>query len=926
MKILRRFLKRLVASTMRRHDDERLNEEIDEHLALQTEENLRAGLSPEEARRQAVLKFGALEAIKEEYRERRTLPAIDTLLQDTRQALRRLRKSPGFTITCILTLALGIGATTSIFSLVYAVLLKSLPVANPDQLYRLGKDPHCCVSIGFVQSGEFGLVSNALYEYFRDNTKAFEQLAAFDAGGTFLGVRRAKSTYASETEFGEFVSGNYFAMFGIDAYAGRALSKTDDTPVAIPAAVMSYRLWKQKYSLDSSVIGGVFNINDRPFTIVGVTPPSFYGDRLSNRPPDFYLPLATEPLLRGESSLLKKADTHWLNVIGRINTGTNVASTEAQMRVELQEWLRSHWGEMNANERSSLSRQTLNLGPGGSGITSMRQQYGSWLRILIMVAAFVLLIVCANVANLMLVRAMERRQQTSVSMALGARPIRIVQPILTESIILSLVGGAVSLAVAFAGTRLILHFAFETNSSVPVSAAPSGPALAFAFVLSLVTGVLFGMAPAWLAIHVNPIEALRGANRSTRDAGSLPRKALVVLQAGLSVVLLSASWLLVQTLRNLENQDLGFAQDRRIVINIDPLLAGYKPGQLEPLYERIHDSLAALPGVVSVAAALYTPQSGDDWGEGVYVEGKPAPGPNTDNGAGWSRVSSGFFATMGTPIVRGRPLNDQDTARSRHVAVVNEGFARKFFKKEDPLGKHFGKGGTIYAGDYEVVGVAKDARFANYNLDQPVAAFFFLPEAQSSQYIESGAASTELRSHYLHDVVAYLQPGATLPDAVVRRTLASVDPNLPVRRIQNLEQQVASTFSQQRLISRLTSLFGILALVLASIGLYGVTSYNVGRRVNEIGVRMALGADRGQILALVLREAFLLIAFGLLVGIPLALVTGRFLGNQLYGVSQHDPIALAIAVITLAVCAFIATIFPAFRASSISPLNALRVD
>jgi predicted permease len=926
MKMLRRFLKRLVASTMRRHDDERLNEEIDEHLALQTAENLRAGLSPEEARRQAVLKFGALEAIKEEYRERRTLPAIDTLLQDTRQALRRLRKSPGFTITCILTLALGIGATTSIFSLVYAVLLKSLPVANPDQLYRLGKDPHCCVSIGFVQSGEFGLVSNALYEYFRDNTKAFEELAAFDAGGTFLGVRRAKSTNASETEFGEFVSGNYFAMFGIDAYAGRALSKTDDTPAAIPVAVMSYRLWKQKYGLDSSVIGGVFNINDRPFTIVGVTPPSFYGDRLSNRPPDFYLPLATEPLLRGESSLLKKADTHWLNVIGRINTGTNVASTEAQMRVELQEWLRSHWGEMNANERSSLSRQTLNLGPGGSGITSMRQQYGSWLRILIMVAVFVLLIVCANVANFMLVRAMERRQQTSVSMALGARPIRIVQPILTESIILSLVGGALGLVVAFAGTRLILHFAFETTSSVPVSAAPSGPALAFAFVLSLVTGVLFGMAPAWLAIHVNPIEALRGANRSTRDAGSLPRKALVVLQAGLSVVLLSASWLLVQTLRNLENQDLGFAQDRRIVINIDPLLAGYKPGQLEPLYERIHDSLAALPGVVSVAAALYTPQSGDDWGEGVYVEGKPAPGPNTDNGAGWSRVSSGFFATMGTPIVRGRPLNDQDTARSRHVAVVNEGFARKFFKKEDPLGKHFGKGGTIYAGDYEVVGVAKDARFANYNLDQPVAAFFFLPEAQSSQYIESGAASTELRSHYLHDVVAYLQPGATLPDAVVRRTLASVDPNLPVRRIQNLEQQVASTFSQQRLISRLTSLFGILALVLASIGLYGVTSYNVGRRVNEIGVRMALGADRGQILALVLREAFLLIAFGLLVGIPLALVTGRFLGNQLYGVSQHDPIALAIAVITLAVCAFIATIFPAFRASSISPLNALRVD
>jgi predicted permease len=926
MSMLGGFLKRLMASTTRRGDDERLNEEIAEHLALQTAENLRAGLPPEEARRQAVLKFGAVEAIKEEYRERGTLPAIDSLLQDTRQALRRLRKSPGFTITCILTLSLGIGATTSIFSLAYAVLFQSLPVSNPDQLYRLGKDPHCCVSIGFVQSDEFGLVSNALYEYFRDNTKAFEELAAFDASGAFLGVRRASGTNASETEFGEFVSGNYFTMFGIDAYAGRTLAKTDDTPNAIPVAVMSYRLWKQKYGLDPSVIGGVFNINDKPFTIAGVTPPSFYGDRLSNMPPDFYLPLATEPLLKGDSSLLKKADTHWLNVIGRIGAGTNVASAEAQMRVELQEWLRSHWGEMNANERSALSKQTLNLGPGGSGITSMRQQYGSWLRILIMVAAFILLIVCANVANLMLVRGMERRQQTSVSMALGAQPMRIVQPILTESIILSLVGGAVGLAVAFVSTRLILHFAFETTSSVPIGAAPSGPVLTFAFALSLVTGVLFGMAPAWLAIHVNPIEALRGANRSTRDAGSLPRKALVVMQAGLSVVLLSASGLLLQTLRNLENQDLGFAQDRRIVINIDPLLAGYKPVQLEPLYERIHDSLATLPGVVSVAAALYTPQSGDDWGEGVYVAGRPEPGPNTDIGAGWSRVSSGFFETMGTPIIKGRPLNNQDTGRSRHVAVVNEGFARKFFKKEDPIGKHFGKGGAMYAGDYEIVGVAKDTRFANYNLDQPVAAFFFLPETQSTQYIESGAASTELRSHYLHDVVAYLQPGATLPDDIVRHTLASVNPNLPVRRIQNLEQQVSSTFGQQRLISRLTSLFGILALVLASIGLYGVTSYNVGRRVNEMGVRMALGADRGHILALVLRESFILIAFGLLIGIPLTLVTGRFLGNQLYGVSQHDPITLAIAVVTLTVCAFIATIFPAFRASSISPLKALRVD
>jgi predicted permease len=924
MRILRRFAQRFVASTMRRLNDERMNQEIEDHLALQTAENLRAGLSPEEARRQAVLKFGAVEAIKEEYRAQKALPLVETLLQDTRHALRRLRKSPGFTIASILTLALGIGATTSIFSLVHAVLLKSLPVANPDHLYRLGKDPHCCVSIGFSQTDEWGLVSNSLYEYFRDNTKAFEELAAIDAPETFLGVRRANGSDVSGAYLGEFVSGNYFTMFGVNAYVGRVLSVSDDGPAASPVAIISYRLWKQKYGLDPSVIGGVFNINDKP--VVGVASPGFYGDQLSNTPPDFYLPLATEPLLKGESSLLKKADTHWLNIIGRLRTGTNGATAEAQMRVELQAWLRSHWGDMNASERSALSKQTLNLGHGGSGITSMRQQYGSWLRILMMVTAFVLLIVVANVANLMLVRGLERRQQTSLSMALGASPARIVRPILTESILLSLLGGAAGLGVAFAGTQMILRFAFETTTAVPISAVPSWPVLGFAFALSLITGILFGMAPSWLAIRIDPIEALRGANRSTRDSGSLYRKVLVVLQAAVSVVLVCASGLLLHTLRNLEGQDLGVAQDGRIVASIDPVLAGYRPEQLEQLYERIHDSLSGLPGVNSVASALYTPQSGDDWNEEIYVQGQEAPQPNIDNGAGWTRVTSGFFDAMGESIIKGRPLNDQDTARSLHVAVVGEGFARKFFKDEDPIGRHFGKGGLMYAGDYVIVGVAKDARFANYNLEKPIAAFFYLPEAQSTQYREPGAASTEIRSHYLHDIVIDLRPGATLPDADLRRALAAVDPNLPLRHAQSMDQQVASTFIQQRLIARLTSLFGLLALVLASIGLYGVTSYNVGRRINEIGVRMALGANRGHILTMVLREAFTLIAFGLAAGVPLALATGWLLGSQLYGVSRHDPIVISIAVATLAGCAFFAAILPAFRACSISPLRALRVD
>lgn len=431
MRTLRRFLTRLRTSVTQGRDEERLREEIEEHLALQTAENLRAGLPPHEARRQAVLKFGAVEAIKEDYRDQRGLQFLETLLQDTRFALRRLRKTPVFTVSAALTLALGIGATTSIFTLVHAVLLKSLPVSNPGQLYLVGKESHCCVWGGYSQAGEFSIFSNELYRYLRDRTSRFEEMAAMQPGGTSLGIRRAHSANPAASYLGEFVSGNYFTMFGVSAYAGRALTMADDQPGAPPAAIMSYRVWQEKYGLDPSVIGGVFNINDKPFTIAGVTPPGFYGDRLRSSPPDFYLPLATEPLVKGDSSVLKNTDVHWLGIIGRVRAGADIASIEAEMRVELHQWLTSHLADMDANERLSLAKQTLYLGHGGAGIGGMRQEYEHWLQILMMVAGFVLLIVCANVANLMLVRGMERRQETSLSMALGARPMRLVRQALT---------------------------------------------------------------------------------------------------------------------------------------------------------------------------------------------------------------------------------------------------------------------------------------------------------------------------------------------------------------------------------------------------------------------------------------------------------------------------------------------------------------
>ena len=921
MSLLRRLSDGLRSLFHRERVEGELEEELRGFLDMATEEQMKEGMSRKDALRAVRLERGNLETTKEVVRSAGWESFVETLLFDTRHALRRLRMAPAFTIATVLTLALGVGATTSIFTLVHAVLLKSLPVTSPSELYRLGKESRCCYQGGYSQEKEFSLVSYDLYKYFRENTKGFSELAAFPAFEPLFGVRRSGSSDAAQSYPGEFVSGNYFTMFGIRAYVGRVLTASDDQAGAPAVAVMSYRLWEEKYGSDPSVVGSAFNINDKPFILVGITPPGFFGDSLRNTPPDFFLPLNTEPLVQTDADL-NKIDTHWLELIGRIQPGANPASIEAEMRVELKQWLRSHWGEMSTNDRAKFPNQTLYLSPGGAGITSMREQYEHWLLILMMVSGFVLLIVCANVANLMLVRGMERRRQISLSMALGAQTSRVVRQPLIESILLSLFGGAAGLLVAFTGTRIILHFAFPSSSglaTVPISASPSIPILLFAFVTSLLTGVVFGIAPAWMTTRVDPIEALRGASRSSDRTGSLPRKALVVFQAALSLVLLSASGLLTTALRRLENQDLGFNQDRRIVANVNPRLAGYRTDQLSVLYRRIHDSMTAIPGVSSVALCQYSPLSGGAWGSGVWVDGYPPPGPTDDNSASWDRVTAGYFDVIGTPIIRGRGLSEQDTATSQKIAVINEAFARKFFENEDPIGKHFGRKPEANR-EFEVVGVAKDARYVTFNLDQPSGPFFFLPEAQA-EYSQGN-----LGSLFLHDIVILTSPQASLSIAQVRQAVASVDPNLPVISIRTLREQVATQFTQQRLIARLTSFFGVLSLVLASIGLYGVTAYNAGRRINEVGVRIALGAKPRNVVALILRGAFALIGCGLMLGMALALAAGSVLKSQLYGFNPYDPLVIALAAAVLALFGLIATLIPALRASSISPAEALRSE
>ena len=808
------------------------------------------------------------------------------LVEDTRYALRQFANVPGFTVTAVLTLALGIGATTAIFTLVHAVLLKSLPVAKPSELYRIGDNENCCVNGGLQD--DWSLFSYDKYRMFRDGTPGFIDLAAFQAGNDLVGARRIGSNQPAEPQRGEYVSGNYFAMFGIGAYAGRVLTMQDDHKGADPVAVMSYRTWQQKYGQDPSIVGASFTLNGSPFTIVGITPPGFFGDRLQNTPA-FWIPLSDEPLTDGTRNLMDFPEADWLDVIGRVAPGADVKNIEARMQVELQQWLLSPVSKLQPGERELVSKQTLHLSPGGAGVQMLRDEYQSGLHLLMWVSGLVLLIACANVANLMLVRATTRKQQTSIRAALGAPRSRQIGLVLTESTVLALLGGIAGVAFAFAGTRLILHLAFQKNY-VAIQASPSLPVLGFTFVVALLTGILFGVAPAWMTATANPADALRGANRSTGRNRGWTQKSLVVVQAAMSLVLLAAAALLTQSLRNMQHQNFGFDTSNRYILHTDPSMAGYKPAQLDAFYRQLHDDLAAIPGVSQVSFSLYSPMEGDNWGETVYIEGQAPPPPDSNqNSSTWLRVSSGYFDTIGTKIIQGRAITDQDTASSQHVAVVNQTFAKKFFKNDTAIGKHFGDLDMKYAGAFEIVGVTEDTEY--WEPTEEIRPVFFLPSAQRMIYEDPRFITFEDSSDYLDAIELRTKGNVAGLEAQVRRILAQVNPDLAVIDFVPFAKQVESNFTQAEMIATLTSLFGFLALVLASVGLYGVTAYSVERRTSEIGIRMALGADRVNVLQLVLRGAFLQVALGLAIGIPGAILGGRAMAAQLFGVKPTIPVS-----------------------------------
>jgi putative ABC transport system permease protein len=851
-------------------------------------------------------------------------------MADLRDALRQLRKSPGFTATAVITLALGIGATTSIFTLVHQVLLKSLPVTKPEELWRIGDKIRCCNWGGYTQGddGDFSLFSWEAYKNFRAQTPEFVDLAALQAGNAALGVRRAGSQAQTDTRNGEYVSGNFFRTFGVNPWIGRLMTDTDDEEGAPAVAVMSFHIWREKYNSDPSVVGASYEINGHPFTVIGVAAPGFYGAKLSGwGMPDLWLPATKEPLIDGDTARLKRPNGNFLDLIGRVRPEVDPKSLEAKLKVEFHNWLASHVPDMEPGEKQLWSQQTLHLIPGGAGVAAMKDQYEDGLKLLLIAAGCVLLVACGNLANLMLARGLKDRLQTSVRVALGASRGRLVRKALVESILLAMLGGAFGIGVAYAGTKLILYLAFQLggpNNYVPVDAAPSWPVLLFTFGVSVLTGLVFGMAPAWMTSHVDPVEALRGANRSVSGAGSLAQKSLVVIQAAMSLILLSAAALLGQSLRNLEHQNFGFETQGRYIAWINPMLGTYKPEQLDPLFKRIVDQLQQTPGIRMAAPALYAPMSGDSWNDGIRIAGQPEPGAKEDTGAGWARVMPGFFETLGAKIVRGRPITEQDHASSRKVAVINEAFAKRFFKDRNPVGEHFGIDKIQYSNTFEIVGVSRDMRYMTWGYKDPVRPMFWLPEAQTVQYEDRNYMSGEIWSHYLYNIVIWAPGNPPGMEERVRKALATVDPSLVLYTVDPYSKILSSDFQQENMIATLTMLFGVLGLVLAAVGLYGVMAYTVEQRTREIGVRIALGADRGGVVRMVLRGAFSQVGVGLALGIPLAILAGRLMTKQLFGVKPWDPIMLTIAILLLCFAALLSSVIPASRAASVEPIVALR--
>jgi predicted permease len=840
---------------------------------------------------------------------------VSSLFSDIRYAIRNLIKRPGFTATAVITLALGIGANTAIFTLLNAVTFKQLPVNQPDQLVLFYGSSNEGTSNGDPSTGEWRRFSYASYQYFLAHDQNYQALSAFRSGESRVRVTDAASkTAESQRASTHLVSGNYFNVLGVNAFLGRVLNSEDDKPGAPPAAVMSYGYWKQQWSGDPRIINKEVLINEKSFTIVGVTPPEFFGIRV-RRSPDLWVPLVFHPQIEMRDSFLQDPRTYWLNFVGRLKPGGHITQAEASANVLLHQFLLDQSGtKLTDEDRKSLASAYIKLAPGARGISGLRILYSKALQMLMVIVGVVLLIACANVGNLLLSRAAARKAEISLRLALGASRYRIVRQLLTESLLLAALGGLAGILVAQVGVKILVTLVAKNS---PLDVQPDVPMLVFTAAVSIFAGLFFGLVPALSASKTDLTTALK--EKSARTGRRRLRfglaSALVIAQVGLSMVLLAGAGLFARSLMKLQEADVGFDRNNVLLMGIDPRLGGYKPAQLTALYRQIIERLKDLPGVQSATIATFAPISGQGRTSSITVRGYTSR-PGEDLEVNDILVGPDYGRTLGIPLLLGREIDVRDTPASQKIAVVNQSFAQSFFPGENPIGRRFFFGDENdpdRGEELEIVGVLSDVRYDRAKEKPGRTAYRPILQVQ-----DSDAFSSNIEVRTSRDA-ASLAPMA-------RAALKQIDPKLPLFDVTTLREQLSDALRQEKLVAELVSFFGLLALLLASIGLYGVMAHGVVRRTKEIGIRMALGAERRGIIWMVMRETILLVLAGIVIGVPVALGAARLISSQLFGLGPADPFTLIVSALVLVAVASLAGFLPARKAAKVNPLPALRYE
>ncbi|HEV2709560.1 MAG TPA: ABC transporter permease [Edaphobacter sp.] len=957
MPIMRNLISGVYALFHKEQRSHDMDEELQAFQEASTQEKIRQGMSDRQALRAARVEMGSTETVKHKVRASGWESAVESIWQDIRFSLRMMAKSPGFTAVAVLSLALGIGGNTAIFTLIHQVLLRNLPVHDPQQLVTFGNSEGGGV-VGGVDLGTYGLFPWHFARQLQANPGPFQGIASYFSFSQKVSVRlpaasKDTSNNAAILTPAGLVSGNYFGTIGAQPFLGRAITPSDDaTPGSGAVVVLSYHFWQQTLSADPTVLGKTITINSTPFTVIGIMPEAFHGIKLDLEPTELWTPITMQTVIQqGPSLLTPQNGAYFLHLFGRLSpeATTNkaaLAQSQAWLDQQIRTAIRANEGTpISAARQQEIDRVTVPLLSAANGVSSIRSKYGDSLRILMAVVVLVLLIACANLANFLLARAATRQREIATRLALGSSHARIIYQCLIETLLLSLLGGLLGLGIAFAATRALIVFFSQGNPYIAMSSTPDLTVLLFTLAVSLATGLLFGLAPALTTARSGSATTLSSNARTAQSSGGKSSrfwpKTLVTAQVMLSLLLLVGAGLFLRTLRNLQNQDYGFERTHLLLASFNAQLAGYQPGQTPALHQALLEHLSALPGVRSAALSATPPISNSAWSSSIELSGY-TPTPKENMASILNRVSGQYFETANIPIVAGRPISPTDSTSSLKVAVINQAIANHFFPKGDAIGRSLTIDIDTVKGPWRIVGIARDTKVRGPRNAEPTR-MTYIPLAQIEPFVPVAAASSATSSaksssnptppppEENHDRFAGTilvrttgDPANTIAD--LRAAVAATDPNLAMFNITTIHDQVSDFMTDDELISSLTGIFSLLALVLASIGLYGVMSYNVVRRTNEIGIRIALGAQSSGVLWMILKESLILLGIGVGLGIPATLMAMRTVKSQLFGLSATDPLTFIAAAFVISAVTLIAAWFPAYRAAKVDPMVALRYE